>query len=139
MITNRALVAVMLACSLGVTSFADEPVKLKLGDTVILELTGEQAKKFRSTDGSELQSNGALHIPCVVSINGIGVELKPKTPLNNSYSFEVNLPDADSSSIPWHGKPPIKVGERLEKSRKKYSEIERSLELEARRALGFKD
>ena len=135
MIAQRSLVAVVLACFAGVASYADEPVKVKLGDTVMLELTGEMAKKYRNTPGSELQGNGALHIPCVVLTKGIGVELMPTKAWHSSYSFEVDLPDAGSSSIHWYGKPPIQVGERLEKSRKQYLELQfkRISELEAKR------
>ncbi len=123
MIAQRFLVAVVLACFAGVASYADEPVKVKLGDTVMLELTGEMAKKYRSTPGSELQSNGALHIPCVVITKGIGVELMPTKAWHSSYSFEVDLPKADSKTVPWYGKSPIKVGARLEESRKRFEEF----------------
>ncbi|MFO0943446.1 MAG: hypothetical protein U0930_22150 [Pirellulales bacterium] len=119
MIAKSSLVAIVLAFLAGVTSCADEPVKVKLGDTVMLELTGDLAKKYRNTPGSEVQSNGALNIPCVVLVKGIGVELMPIRSWHSSYSFEVELPKADSTTVPWRGKSPIKFGSRREDSRKR--------------------
>jgi hypothetical protein len=62
------------------------PVDVKLGDTVILSLTGEHAKKYAEATGSELRKHGRVHLACIVSGKGNGVELKHLLPKDSPYS-----------------------------------------------------
>lgn len=98
MIALRALFAVLLACFQVAVSNAGEPVEVKVGDTVILEMKGEQAKKYCTTIGSELPSSGSVFVTCMVASKVFNkVELK-HTLLRGSF-FSVLKASIDESLI----------------------------------------